>query len=397
MTLFWLRLRTRFTGWGGHPEDLRFLSWHSLRVFWVYTAAEVFVILSIPVWMFIERRPVDFGRALLATSVLQAFFVTTAVSSLTRTVIYRRRAREATLDPEHLMGYCYGIAFDPPSPCYFRFGPTSDTAEWYLVPLEWEELISAAPPATPFELWVLPVTGWVERLRCGSSEPQEVSQSAPEPLPAGGAEPNEHPPDEAAVDQPEDEGGTPDEVLAMRHFARRAGLIWLRTPRQIFWSWAFPIAAGLFICIGAVVYEIWLIIRYPRVIGSDGRAILLVLLILFEVLGLLLVACGLRPFIVWRRVRRLDSTPTQATGEVVAYCYFWGSASTGHDQSDEKFIQLRAADGSDRIFRLPPKLAHRVQRRGEHVRITYRTGNGHVLDVRHVEVPVQATVTDGSA
>jgi hypothetical protein len=398
MTLFWLRLRTWFTGWGGHPDDLRFLSWRSLRVFWVYTAAEIFVVLTIPVWMFIERRPVDFGRTLLVTSVLQAFFVAIALSSLACTVIYRRRAREATLDPEHLMGYCYGVAFDPPSPCYFRFGPTSDTAEWYLVPLEWEELISTAPPDTPFELWVLPVTGWVERLRRSGSEPQEVSQPVPEPLPAGDAVPDEQAQEGAAEDQPEDTGATREEARAMKRFARRAGLTWLATPRHLFWSWVSSLAIGALICVGGLVFMAWLIATYPLAFRSEeGRVAFAVVLAFFEICGLAVCVMGLWPLAAWRRVRRLDTTPAEATGEVVAwlrYRNWYGPFSIRHDQRREKLIQLRAAGGAEQIFRLPPKLAHRVQRRGQHVRITYRVGSGHVLDVRHVEAPLQKVIVD---
>lgn len=394
MTLLRLRLRRWFLGWGGHPEELRFLSWYLRRVFWVHIPLAVFLEAIILVWMFAEHGRVDFAFALRLTVGPQILLILYALSHLIRSETYRRRAREATLNPEHLMGYRYGVAFDPPSPCYVSFGLTAETAKWYVVPLEWEEIIATAQPDTPFELWVLPVTGWVERLRRGGAEPLAVSQPAPEPLPAGEAVPSE----QAQEDATEDQGATREEARAMKRFARRAGLTWLATSRYLFWSWITCTSAGLVGCALNAVLIAWWVATSPQAIESNEiRLALAFLVAIAELPGLICIVMGLWQFAAWRRVRRLDATPVEATGEVVAwmrYRNWWGPSKIRQDQRREKLIQLRAADGTEQIFRLPPKLAHRVQRRGEHVRITYRAGSGHVLDVRHVEVPVQAAVTE---
>jgi hypothetical protein len=399
MTLLRLRLRRWFLGWGYHPDELRFLSLYLQRDARLCVLYAIFLPAILVVIQTINRRPVTLDFIVHVTLVLLILFLAIALLLLAVAFVYRRRARAATLNPEHLMGYRYGIAFDPPSPCYVRFGLTADIAKWYLVPLEWEEIISTALPDTPFELWVLPVTGWVERLRRGGAEPLEVSQPVPEPLPAGDAVPDEHTREEAAADQPEDEGATREEARAMKRFARRAGLTWLATPRHLFWSWVSSLTIGALICVGGLVFMAWLIATYPLAFRSEeGRVAFAVVLAFFEICGLAVCVMGLWPLAAWRRVRRLDATPTEAMGEVVAwmrYRNWYGPFSIRNDQRREKLIQLRAANGTEQILRLPPKLAHRVQRRGEHVRITYRVGSGHVLDVRHVEAPVQAAVTDG--
>ncbi len=385
MLLLRLRLRSWFLGWGLHPEELRLLSGYRMRAFWAYAVtvlvlfAAIFVAIpglqgySTPVNITVRE-----GIGLLI--ILLLLVILLAVPALA----YRRRAREATLAPDHLMGYCYRMAFNPPSPCFIRFGASAETARWYAVPLEWEELISTAPPGTPFELWALPTTAWVERLRRGGAEPGEVTQPAPDLRPLternarrdGGA-----PPDDAdmGADAVEDEGATKAEARAMRRFAGHAGLLWQQTPKQLA-GWGIALVfSGLLVCIGPAVLAAWVIGQVHR--SGDIEAIAF-LVALFEILGGFALVLGMPRLVAWRHVRRLPVTQAQATGTVVA----WTALRT--------LVTIHTADSGERIFRLPLKLAHRIEGRGERVRITYRAATGQVLDLRHVAAPVEAVTAD---
>lgn len=388
MLVLWLRLRSWFLGWGLHPEELRTLSGYRMRAFWAYAVmilvafAAIFAVIpalqgyTIPVNIRVRE-----GIGLLVILLLLAIW------QAVPTLIYRRRAREATLVPEHLIGYCYGVAFtslSPSSRCFIRFGISAATARWYAVPLEWEELISTATPATPFELWVLPATAWVQRLRRGGAEPGEVIQPAPDLRPLTGRDARGdggEPPDDgdmgAAAD--EDEGATKAEARVMLRYARHAGLIWQESPKQLA-GWGMTLlVVGLFACIVPAVSAAWVI---PQVHRPGDRVAIAFMVALFEVLGISALVLGMPRLIAWRHVRRLDTTQDQATGTVVA----WTAART--------LVTIRSADGGERICRIPPKLAHRIEGRGEHVRITYRAATGQVLDVRHVVAPVEVVAAE---
>lgn len=387
MLLLRLRLRSWFLGWGLHPEELRVLSAYSRHAFWVCLQGAILLEAIIPVASFIQYRSVDFASAARVMAVPQVFILGFALSYLARSLIYRRRAREATLVPEHLIGYCYRVAFDPPSPCFIRFGVSAEAAHWYAVPLEWEELISAAPPGMLFELWVLPATGWVERLRRGGAEPREVTQPAPDLRPLtgrnargdGGEPPNDG---DIEADAAEDDGATKAEARAMRRYARHAGLMWQQSPKQLA-GWAIvSLLLGLFACTVPLAFAIVLIVVAPQVRRADDMVAIAIMVAIFEVLGgLLLAVCGLPSFVAWRRVRR-PTLQAQVTGTVVA----WTALRT--------LVTIRTADGGEQIVRLPPKLAHRIEDRGDLVWITYRTDTGQVLDVRHVAEPVEALAAD---
>lgn len=384
MLLLRLRLRSWFLGWGLHPEELRVLSAYSRHAFWVCLQGAILLEAIIPVASFIQYRSVDFASAARVMAVPQVFILGFALSYLARSLIYRRRAREATLVPEHLIGYCYRVAFDPPSPCFIRFGVSAEAAHWYAVPLEWEELISAAPPGMLFELWVLPATGWVERLRRGGAEPREVTQPAPDLRPLtgrnargdGGEPPNDG---DIEADAAEDDGATKAEARAMRRYARRAGVIWQESPKQLAGWGVVLVVIGLFACIVPAVLAAWVI---PQVQRPSDRVAIAFLVALFEVLGTFALVLGMPRLLGWRHVRRLDTTQAEATGTVIA----WTASAM--------LIKIRTACGSEQIFRLPPKLAHRIEDRGDLVRITYRPETGQVLDVRHVPAPVEALAAD---
>lgn len=385
MLLLRLRLRTWLFGWGLHPEELRVLSGYRVRAFRAYAVmvlvlfAAIFVAIpglqgySTPINIRVRE-----GIGLLVILLLLAIYL--AVPAL----IYRRRAREATLVPEHLIGYCYRVAFNLSSSCFIRFGISAETAHWYAVPLEWEELISTAPLGTPFELWVLPVTGWVERLRRGGAEPREVALPAPDLRPLSGrdarGEASETPDDrDAETDAAEDDGATKAEARAMRRYARRAGVIWQESPKQLAGWGVVLVVIGLFACIVPAVLAAWVI---PQVQRPGDRVAIAFLVALFEVLGTFALVLGMPRLLGWRHVRRLDTTQAEATGTVIA----WTASAM--------LIKIRTACSSEQIFRLPPKLAHRIEDRGDLVRITYRPETGQVLDVRHVPAPVEALAAD---
>ena len=384
MLLLRLRLRTWLFGWGLHPNELRVLSGYRMRAFWAYAVmilvafVAIFVVIpGLQGYTTAVNIRVREGIGLLVLLLVPTIWL--AVPAL----IYRRRAREATLVPEHLVGYCYQVVLNPSSSCFIRFGVSAETAHWYAVPLEWEELISTTPPETPFELWVLPVTGWVERLRRGGAEPREVTQSVPdlELHPAGDVANEDEPRQQsgAEVDAAEEEGAAKAEAREMRRYARHAGVTWQESPKQLAGWGVVLVVIGLFACIAPAVLAAWVI---PQVYRPGDIVAIAFMVALFEVLGTSALVLGMPRLLAWVHVRRIDTTPTETTGTVIA----WTALRT--------LIKIRTADGSEQIFRLPLKLAHRIEDRGDLVRITYRASTGQVLDVRHVAAPAEVVTAD---
>lgn len=93
-----------------------------------------------------------------------------------------------------------------------------------------------------------------------------------------------------------------------------------------------------------------------------------------------------------RRMRRLsEAQPDSVTGEIVGWMPYRDMWSpTDFRQRTETLIKLRAADGSDHIFRVPIRFLHRVRRRGARVRVTYQPVAERVLDVAYAEELVEA-------
>lgn len=111
-------------------------------------------------------------------------------------------------------------------------------------------------------------------------------------------------------------------------------------------------------------------------------------MIVATALGLGSVLVGHYYLRTWWRIRTFRHLePVSAVGTVVAWMPYRDWYTPTDPQSiteQETLIELRRADGSTHIFRIPAKYAHRVRERGEVVRVYFRPTTERVVTVHRL-------------